>query len=191
MKKLVCLFFLSLTLFSQGFIAHDSLLTDKPLKDPSKAIYLSLALPGAGQVYNESYWKTALVLPTFAYFLFTAIDEDDKMWAARSQIATVKNDLAPLSALENPSDAQSAEIASLNTELDKLRSRSRSAKENRSVAIWRTGLVYLINVLDAYIGAYLFGFDELIAEPKGEAQSFQFNTVAEPKALSFQFQYNF
>lgn len=191
MKQLVCFFLFSLNLFSQGFTAHDSLLTDKPLKDPSTATWLSLVLPGAGQVYNESYWKTALIVPAFAYFLHRAVDQDDRMWAARADISARNSELAALQAIENPTDEQTAEIASLTDTLNKLRSTSRDAKEERSLAIWRTGLVYLINVLDAYIGAYLFGFDELLGEPSAEPQQFRFHTIAEPQAVQLQFQFNF
>lgn len=36
------------------------------------------------------------------------------------------------------------------------------AKDTRNLYIWYTGLAYLLNLVDAYVDAYLFGFDDVI-----------------------------
>ena len=36
------------------------------------------------------------------------------------------------------------------------------AKDTRNRYIWYTGLAYLLNLVDAYVDAYLFGFDDVI-----------------------------
>jgi hypothetical protein len=175
--------------FAQELTYEDSLLTDTPLKDPSTATWLSIALPGAGQAYNESYWKTALLLPAFSYFLYRAIDQDDLMWDTRSQISSQQKNIATLEAIVTRTESEEANLLSLKEKLANLEDKASDAKEARSLAIWRTGLVYLINVLDAYIGAYMFGFDELLGEPTNQA--FQFHTTAVPTELRFNVQYNF
>lgn len=190
MIKIVLVLIFSLTMFSQTIVEHDSLLTDTPLKDPKTAIWLSLAMPGAGQAYNESYWKTALILPAFTYFIYRAVDQDDLMWNKRAEADRYSDQVSALEGKDNRSEEEDAELASLTNLLADAKDDASSAKEQRSLAIWRTGLVYLINVLDAYIGAYLFGFDELIKEPTKQSK-FRMNTVAEPTQVSLNFQYNF
>ena len=37
-----------------------------------------------------------------------------------------------------------------------------NAKDTRNRYIWYTGLAYLLNLVDAYVDAYLFGFDDVI-----------------------------
>ena len=37
-----------------------------------------------------------------------------------------------------------------------------TVRENRNLYIWYTGLAYLITMVDAYVDAYLFGFDDVM-----------------------------
>lgn len=143
---------------SQQTLPDSVLSSDAPLKDPATAIWLSAALPGAGQVYNESYWKSAIILPAFSYFLIQAIQYD--------------LDLTDLRNAANP-DPSAIEVA----------------RDNRSLNIWRTVGVYIINLLDAYIGAYLFGFDDLMtAEGK---QAYRISPQIRSDRFSVQLSINF
>lgn len=189
MNKMLLVILIVCFSFAQELTREDSILTDTPLKNPSTAIWLSIALPGAGQSYNESYWKTAVLLPAFTYFIYRAIDQDNLMWNKRSQIKSQQKTIATLEAIVSRSESEEASLASLKEKVANLENDASDAKEARSLAIWRTGLVYLINVLDAYIGAYMYGFDELLDEPTNQA--FKFNTSAAPTELRFNFQYNF
>ncbi len=41
-------------------------------------------------------------------------------------------------------------------------SAAETVRENRNLYIWYTGLAYLITMVDAYVDAYLFGFDDVM-----------------------------
>lgn len=155
--------------FSQESLA-DSLLRDEPIKDPSTAIYLSLVTPGAGQFYNESYTKSAIYFTSFAVFtyqsfFYNTLHSDVKKYAQATSISQVHSDYLMLD-----SDGNTVK----NT--DKIQTERDDSIRKRNRAIWRGLGVYLLNVLDAYSGAYLFRFDDLMGNKKAklnlENQSF-------------------
>ena len=58
------------TVAGQRILAADTLhLPAPPYKSTGTAMLFSAILPGAGQVYNESYWKAPLVLGLSMYFI--------------------------------------------------------------------------------------------------------------------------
>ena len=139
MLQKTLLFFCLIILCKAQDVLPDSLLTDEPLKNPTKALLYSAILPGAGQVYDENYFRSVIAISSITYFISVAINADN-------DLDKVKND--PL----------------LSTE--EIRSERNKIFDIRNVAIWRTIGLYTLNLLDAYIGAYMFKFDERMGKAK-------------------------
>ncbi len=110
-------------------------------KSPTTAVLWSLALPGLGQYYTESYWKIPLFTGGALASAWLIVDNHAKYQDA---------DAAYLAALD--ANGSSAEIAR--------RLRVREAyRDNRDVAGLALVATYLIAAVDAYVGAHLFAFD--------------------------------
>lgn len=107
-------------------------------KSPTTAVLLSLLLPGAGQLYNESYWKVPLFLGAtgaLTYLIF----ENHKKYSDEQK----RYDL----------------LEATNPE----RSRSKVIKEyyrdQRDQDVFYLAGVYIISAIDAYVGAHLYDFN--------------------------------
>lgn len=110
------------------------------VKSPGTAVLLSALLPGAGQAYNESYWKVPVVLGFGVYFGIEWADNNRQYKSYSDQYAA---SITP----DTPSGDQ---------ELLALREYYR---DNRDSFTWYLLILYLVNLVDAYVDASLFGFD--------------------------------
>lgn len=113
-------------------------------KSPSGAVFRSLALPGWGQYYVESYWKIPLfsggVLAS-AYFI---IDYHKKY---SDKVKEIESFLA-------------LDTANLNSYRHRLLKNQREFyRDNRDQAIFIMAGFYIAAAVDAYVGAHLFDFN--------------------------------
>jgi TM2 domain-containing membrane protein YozV len=128
----------------------DSLSSDTTIKKPSfkkfrmkkspwLAVGLSAVLPGAGQFYNQSYWKVPIILGFVGYLGYEYYNNDKKYRDYRNQYAASQNDTIP--------------------EGDPVLKYYREFYFNqRNDFVWYFMIVYVINLIDAYIDAHLFDF---------------------------------
>ena len=118
--------------------AGDTLhITAPATKSPSLAMLFSAVLPGAGQVYNESYWKAPLVLGLSIYFA--------------AEFFRDNRDAENYRQLYLASQASGA-----NGMYRQLRD---YYKNLRDANAWYFVIVYVLNIVDAYVDASLYGFD--------------------------------
>lgn len=110
-------------------------------KNPTTAILYSLALPGLGQYYTESYWKIPIFTGGAVAGLTLMLDNHTKYRDADAAY------LAAVSANE-----------SATTTARLLRQRE-AYRDNRDVAGLAIVATYLVAAIDAYVGAHLFDFD--------------------------------
>ncbi len=110
-------------------------------KSPTGAILRSLALPGWGQYYVESYWKVPLFLGAAGTCTYFIIDNNNSFNEKQKQIDKAL--------LNNPNDP--------NITLYKLQ--RETYRDNRDQAAFFLAGVYLLSAVDAYVGAHLFDFD--------------------------------
>ncbi len=112
------------------------------------ATTLSTICPGAGQIFNKSYWKAPIVLGSFATMIMM-ID-----WNNRGY--------------ERFKLAYNLKMAGRNDAVERvLRSRPASEmleyrkvyRRNRDLCIILAGAVYLINLVDAHVDAHMQTFD--------------------------------
>ncbi len=106
-------------------------------KKPWVAMSLSI-IPGAGQIYNEDYWKAPLLFGS-ALGLAYAISS----WQSNF------NQMQSL--------LDSDEIENYNAEQVKLR--MEYYRDQRDQTAVYLAIIYVISILDAYAGAHLFDFD--------------------------------
>ncbi len=124
----------------------DSTLSGKPdtkfkmKKSPWLAVLQSAVVPGLGQLYNESYWKIPLILGLSAYLGYEFYDNNKKY----------------LDYLDRYANSQSSENPSGDLALQSLRNFYRDQRDD---FIWYFTIVYVVNLVDAYVDAHLFDFN--------------------------------
>ena len=115
--------------------------------EPGKAALYSLILPGAGQVYNKSYWKVPLVIAGEAYMLNNLSNKISSFRRLNDcHIALSNNEIDPL-------------ICDGQTNVSTAFSRSQSARSQKEMAWIFMGAAHMLNVLDAFIHRHLINFD--------------------------------
>ena len=115
-------------------------------KDPDKSLYLSLMLPGAGQVYNGDAWKVPVIVGTYAT-LGTYIGYNHKLYNQFRVAAQRVSD--PDTETTTPFPGLSRGY--LTGSIDR-------ARRNRDILILLSVLAYFLQVADAHVTAHLRGF---------------------------------
>ena len=127
------------TVVPPGALTADTLhVPAVPGKSTGLAMLFSAVLPGAGQVYNESYWKAPLVLGLGVYFAAEFIR--DNRYA---------DDYRQLYLASLPGDPKAASYRTLREDYKNL----------RDANAWYFVILYVLNIVDAYVDASLYGFD--------------------------------
>jgi len=109
-------------------------------KSPLKAVLLSAVLPGAGQFYNESYWKLPIVALAGGYFGYEIVNQTNKFVDYKEQY------IASQTAGNPNGDPQ-------------LLTTRNFYRDQRDRFIFYFGIFYVINLVDAYVDAHLYDFD--------------------------------
>jgi len=112
----------------------------KMTKSPLKAVLFSAVLPGAGQFYNKSYWKIPIIWGIGGYFAYEVVRNNTYYLDYRDQYV---NSQTP----SNPSGDS------------RLKTLREFYRDQRDQFIFYFGVLYLINLVDAYVDAHLFDFD--------------------------------
>lgn len=109
-------------------------------KNPWKAVAYSAILPGAGQFYNESYWKIPVIGILGGYFVYELIRNNNKYLDYKTQYENSQTQ-------QNPSG---------DPQLQTLREFYRDQRDN---FIIYSAILYVTNLIDAYVDAQLYDFD--------------------------------
>ncbi|WP_407401778.1 DUF5683 domain-containing protein [Chryseobacterium sp.] len=118
----------------------------KPTKlNPTKAGLYSAVLPGLGQVYNKKYWKVPIVWGAVGTGVGIAI------WNQNQYKKNREYYIAKLNGIPN-------EFVDSKPYLDKvaLGNAQDRSKRQRDYAIAITGLIYILNIVDAVVDAHLY-----------------------------------
>ncbi len=142
--------------------ADTSLVATPPAKSAGTALLLSALLPGAGQVYNESYWKVPVIAGFGGYFIYE--------WIWNNNKAEEYRDLYVQSVRENPPFGD-----------DRYRQLREFYKQQRDSFAWYFLILYVLNLVDAYVDASLYDFDV------GENLSIHLGPQRERLAIQLQF----
>lgn len=124
------------------FIADGVLNYPHPTTPVKKATTLAMIFPGAGQIYNKSYWKVPIVIGGFATLGYL-IDWNQRGYD-RSRTA--------LKLWPNDEFGGMIDKKRLQNSRDQFR-------RNRDLCIILTGAAYLLSVIEAHVDAHLKDFD--------------------------------
>jgi hypothetical protein len=131
-------------LLNDSLVKKDTVRKDKyeykMTRSPLKAVLFSAVLPGAGQFYNESYWKIPLIWGFGGYFIYEAIKNNNSYIDYRE---LYENSITET----NPNGDQ------------RYKNLREFYRDQRDQFYVYAGLVYFINLFDAYVDAHLFDFD--------------------------------
>ena len=146
---LSCFLFLLSGYYSPIFASGDSndSLTETANKRANRAALMSAVLPGAGQVMNKKYWKVPLIYATggvLAYFISVNNTEYKKFKEAL--IFRTDNDSMTIDAYPRFT-------------VEDLTVRKNYYRRNKDLSIIFVGILYTLNIIDAYVDSQLLDFD--------------------------------
>lgn len=122
--------------------------TEKARQRINTATWLSVALPGAGQIYNKSYWKAPLVWGGLAASIYFAID-NQRLHKEYTDAIILRTDDDPTTVDKFQgvySDRYLVEAANFY-------------RQNRDLSIVIALAVYGLQIIDANVDAHLYDFD--------------------------------
>ncbi|MFC2130161.1 DUF5683 domain-containing protein [Bacteroidota bacterium] len=107
-------------------------------KSPTKAVLLSLLLPGLGQYYVESYWKVPIFLGAAGTLTYLIIDNNNKFVQKQNEWEAMDDD-DPYKSLRQ-----------IQKEV---------YRDQRDMDAFYLFGVYILGAVDAYVGAHLYDFN--------------------------------
>lgn len=131
----------------------DSMILKKTPRNPKKATIMSAILPGAGQLYNRQYYKVSLVYAALGGMIYT-IDFNTRNFKIYDE--AYKARLADEDTPDFPPQIPDQAILNARNEF----------RKNKELSYFGLGLVYLLNIADAFVSAHLSTFnveDDLIS----------------------------
>jgi hypothetical protein len=139
--------------FAGAIDAISSYKTDKINRPiiPQRATLYSALLPGLGQAYNGDYWKIPIIYGGLGFCVYW-VDQ------CNSQYSRYRTAYNKKYAVESGTSTDLDEFGGRYS-LSTLKSARDIARRNRDLTILATGLVYILNVVDANVFAHLSYFD--------------------------------
>lgn len=129
------------------------------MPNPKRALWLSLIIPGAGQIYNRKLWKIPIVYGGFLGCIY-ALSWNNQMYRDYSQAyldimdddpnTKSYEDMLPLNFSMEGKEEQYQEI---------FKNKKNYYRKYRDLSIFAMIAVYLLSVVDAYVDAELSSFD--------------------------------
>jgi len=131
----------------RGVVSPNDSLKKVINKEANKASLMSMILPGLGQAYNHKYWKIPIIYAALGGIGYIAMIRNREYQDYHNEL---------LFRYANPTSAPNSfpkySIDQVNTE-------KIQAKKYRDFCFIGMGIVYLLNVIDANVGAHLKTFD--------------------------------
>ena len=132
---------------------------DKFVPNPKRALWLSLVLPGAGQIYNRKYWKLPIIYGGFLGCTY-ALTWNQQMYNDYSQAYLDIMDDDPNTASYKNMLPMGYDITGREEQFKKIFKHKRDYyRKYRDMSIFAFFGVYLVSVVDAYVNAQLSTFD--------------------------------
>lgn len=133
--------------------------------DPYRAVWMAAILPGAGQIYNRSYWKLPIVyggLMGCAYAIVLNQTSFDTYKTAYRDILTdevLSTDPKRSYNAILPKGYDVERMGGRERYTQTLENQQSTFRRYRDISIVATLLVYGLSIIDAYVDAQLFDFE--------------------------------
>ena len=136
--------------------------------DPIKAVWLGAIFPGAGQMYNRSFWKLPIVYGAFmgcGYAISWTQNRYDNYKIAYLDLykdyeaGTVSEDESKSYIAVMPDGYTLARVGGASTWMNTLKNQQSTYRRYRDYSILATVVVYALSLIDAYVDAQLFDYD--------------------------------
>jgi hypothetical protein len=108
-------------------------------KSPGRAVLFSTVLPGLGQIYTKSYWKLPIIWGLGGYYIHGWITNNNRYHDFQDQYKR---------SLESSTEG--------DLQIKNLRDFYHNQRDSYA---WYFGILYLANLVDAYVTASLYDFD--------------------------------
>jgi len=140
----------------------------KKKPDAIKAVWLGAIFPGAGQMYNKSFWKLPIVYGAFmgvGYALSWTQGRYDSYKTAYldlyydNQTGTVSEDPSKSYIAVLPEGYTLTRVGGANRWMNMLYNHQNALRRSRDYVIVGMVLVYALSIIDAYVDAQLFDYD--------------------------------
>ena len=129
---------------------NDSVYRYFPDHSPSKATWMSAALPGLGQYYNQMYWKIPIIYAGFSTLVFFVAENKYQYNRFKEAYAI---------SIEIPEGQNSANPLVNNYTSDQLLSQREYYQSSLEMSYILTGVFYILQIVDAAVDANLYGYD--------------------------------
>lgn len=131
---------------SDTLLVADSLVSES-FHSPKKAAWMSTALPGLGQAYNRKFWKIPIVYGLGGYTVYAAL-ANNSFYKLYRDAYRLRTDGDPLTLDTYPDETDFT-----------LQQRRDEFRRDRDYFWILTGVVYVLNIVDAAVDAHLFYFN--------------------------------
>ena len=141
-------------------------LTKKP--DAVKAVWLGAIFPGAGQIYNQSYWKLPIVYGAFMGCGYAISWNQNRYSSFKTAYLDLYADINAGTVTEDPSKSYIAvipegynldRVGGASRWLSTLQNQQNIYRRYRDYSILATVVVYALTLIDAFVDAQLFDYD--------------------------------
>lgn len=161
---------------SEPLVVHDDSvsLTQKEIDrlfwkpDPMRAVWLGAIVPGLGQIYNRSYWKTPIVYGGLMGCTYAIIWTNSQYNGYKNAYRDIYFDIRDGKVSNDPSKSYIAilpegytidRMGGTSAYQSRLKEWQNKSRSNRDLSIAITVIVYALTLVDAYVDAQLFDFD--------------------------------
>ena len=141
-------------------------LTKKP--DAIKAVWLGAILPGAGQIYNGSYWKLPIVYGAFMGCGYAIMSMQNRYSGYKTayldlyqdnMAGTVSEDASKSYIAVIPEGYDLSRVGGVDNWMNTLKNQQSIYRRYRDYSILAAVVAYALSLIDAYEDAQLFDFD--------------------------------
>ena len=136
--------------------------------DPMRAVWVGAVIPGAGQIYNRSYWKLPIVYGGFMGCIYAVTWTNNQYIGYKDAYRDIYHDIQNGTVSNSPDKSYNAilpegytinSMGGAQTYQSRLKDWQNAAHRNRDMSILVTIAVYALSLIDAYVDAQLFDFD--------------------------------
>lgn len=165
MKRWLYIVLMMLPLLAQAQQA-DSTFYKKP--DAVKAVWLGVICPGAGQIYNKSYWKLPIVYGAFMGCGYAISWTQNRYSNFKTAYLDLYNDIQAGTVTEDPAKSYIAvipdgydlqRVGGASTWMKTLDNQQQIFRRYRDYSVLAVVIVYALSLIDAYVDAQLFDYD--------------------------------